>query len=196
MDSKHTHILFFGGYSQYSVSGILIFWVSNTLWSVYTNFQLINYTFLLCLGFSMILDASDWSNLTLSPNLLPRLGIEKRLLEDEEINSLSSLYRDSKRRKLDHSKYESLNETPASITAQKPLENFNSSSSTVASEQMTQCSICQQSMSTSQYIEHIQIVHGTENGTGTSDGGNKLRNVRSFFPILWRILHLKIGNLW
>ena len=120
----------------------------------------------------------------------------KRLLEDEEINSLSSLYRDSKRRKLDHSKYESLNETPASITAQKPLENFNSSSSTVASEQMTQCSICQQSMSTSQYIEHIQIVHGTENGTGTSDGGNKLRNVRSFFPILWRILHLKIGNLW
>ena len=91
------------------------------------------------------------------------------------------MYRDSKRRKLDHSKYESLNETPASITAQKPLENFNSSSSTVASEQMTQCSICQQSMSTSQYIEHIQIVHGTENGTGTSDGGNKLRNVRSFF---------------
>ena len=31
MDSKHTHLLFFAGYTQYSVSGLLIFWVSNTL---------------------------------------------------------------------------------------------------------------------------------------------------------------------
>jgi len=109
----------------------------------------------------------------------PRLGIEKRLLEDEEINSLSSLYRDSKRRKLDHSKFESLNETHSSITAPKPLENFNSSGSSVTSEQMTQCSICQQSMSTSQYIEHIQIVHGTENETGTSDVGDAEESSKS-----------------
>ena len=31
MDSKHTHLLFLGGYSQYSVSGLLIFRVSSTL---------------------------------------------------------------------------------------------------------------------------------------------------------------------
>ena len=31
MDSKHTNLLFLGVYSQYSVSGLLIFWVSNTL---------------------------------------------------------------------------------------------------------------------------------------------------------------------
>ena len=91
------------------------------------------------------------------------------------------MYRDSKRRKLDHSKFESLNETHSSITAPKPLENFNSSGSSVTTEQMTQCSICQQSMSTSQYIEHIQIVHGTENETGTSDVGNLFRNMRSIF---------------
>jgi len=30
-DSKPTHLLFLGGYSHYSVSGLLIFWVSSTL---------------------------------------------------------------------------------------------------------------------------------------------------------------------
>ena len=37
MDSKHTQLLFFGGYSQYSVSGLLIFWVSSTLWDVWSH---------------------------------------------------------------------------------------------------------------------------------------------------------------
>ena len=81
------------------------------------------------------------------------------------------MYRDNKRRKLDNSKYESLTEAP-SVSAQKPSENVFSSSSSANSEQMTQCSICQLSMSTSQYIEHIQIVHGTENANGSSDAGN------------------------
>jgi len=108
----------------------------------------------------------------------PRLGIEKRLLEDEELNSISSMYRDNKRRKLDNPKYESLTEAP-SVSAQKPSENVFSSSSSVNSEQMTQCSICQLSMSTSQYIEHIQIVHGTENANGSSDAGDAEESSKS-----------------
>jgi len=41
-----------------------------------------------------------------------RLGIEKRLMEDEELNGISALYRDNKRKRVEEdSKYSSLNES-------------------------------------------------------------------------------------
>ena len=42
MDSKPTHLLFFGGYSHYSVSGLLIFWVNSMLWNINTLFPFLN----------------------------------------------------------------------------------------------------------------------------------------------------------
>ena len=45
----------------------------------------------------------------------PRLTIQKRLLEDDDLSSFSALYRDNKRRKLDESsKFNSLNEQSTS----------------------------------------------------------------------------------